>query len=206
VVGQTDPVLRRLVTLVSVLAVGLAACGGEDTTLRGATLEPAPVVSALQAPEGVDGTPFRFVADQGGLLAVYFGYTQCPDLCPTTMADVKAALRRLGTKAARVDVAMVTVDPARDTAAVLRTYLSHFFPAEQVHALRFEDPVAQKAVEAGFLATSTVTTTATGAVEVSHTAMTSIVDDQGRIAVQWPFGTSAETMAHDLNVLLNRAP
>ncbi|MFM7536392.1 MAG: SCO family protein [Acidimicrobiales bacterium] len=198
--------LRRLVTLVSGIVVVLAACGGaEDTALRGATLEPAPVVSTLQAPEGGDGTPFRFVADQGGLLAVYFGYTQCPDLCPTTMADLKSALRRLGTKASRVDVAMVTVDPARDTAAVLRTYLSHFFPAEQVHALRFEDPTAQKAVETGFLATSKVTTTAGGAVEVSHTAMTSIVDDQGRIVVQWPFGTSAETMAHDLNVLLGRA-
>jgi len=196
---------RRLVTLVSGIVVVLAACGAADNTLRGATLEPAPVVSALHAAEGGDGTPFRFVADQGGLLAVYFGYTQCPDLCPTTMADLKSPLRRLGTKATRVDVAMVTVDPDRDTAPVLRTYLTHFFPAEQVHALRFDDPTAQRAVETGFLATSKVTTTAGGAVEVSHPAMTSIVDDRGRIVVPWPFGTSAETMAHDLNVLLGRA-
>jgi protein SCO1/2 len=195
-------VARFTAACVLAFAVVVAGCSDDPGRLQGATLEPTPVVAPLQAPEGAAGTPFRFTADPGGLLAVYFGYTQCPDLCPTTMADLKAAFGKIGSRAERIDVAMVTVDPARDTPAIVADYLAHFFPAGRTHPLRITDPTALKTVEEGFLASSSVTTKPDGTVEVSHTAMTSIVDDQGRIVVQWPFGTSPDTMAHDLRLLL----
>src|SRR5690606_40197961 len=83
------------------------------------------------------------------LLLVYFGYTSCPDVCPTTMADVSAALVDLPPdKAGRVRVAMVTVDPERDTDEILAGYLAHFF--SRGIALRTDAPTAIEAAAAAY--------------------------------------------------------
>lgn len=84
------------------------------------------------------GGPFRLVSDAGAIvtdrdfrgeyLLVYFGYTSCPDVCPTTLGDMAAALGRLGPRADRVQPVFVTVDPARDTPPVLAKYLASFSP------------------------------------------------------------------------------
>ena len=66
---------------------------------------------------------------RGKFMLVYFGYTYCPDVCPTTLADLAAALKDLGGAAARVQPIFVTVDPARDTAAMLKSYLAQFSPS-----------------------------------------------------------------------------
>lgn len=194
---------RRLRFVLVALAASAAACGGseERQPLDGAVADPPLIVGDQQLPEGENGQPFTFQASPGGLLAVYFGYTQCPDLCPTTMADIKVALGELGEDAERVSVAMVTVDPDRDNAKLLTAYLSGFFGEEHVHALRTTDSEQLKAVETAFLATSSVKRTNKG-VEVEHTATTSIVNDEGVVVVQWPFGTSPESMAHDLDIIL----
>ena len=76
------------------------------------------------------GRPFSFMTGTRGKLAyLYFGYTHCPDACPTTMVDLAAALRRQSSDARRrVEVVFVTVDPRRDTGPVLRKWLNHFNP------------------------------------------------------------------------------
>lgn len=198
---------RRLRAMTAALLVVLTACGGGsggEDALDGAVASPALYVGDQQLPEGEDGAPFTFRAPEGGLLAVYFGYTQCPDLCPTTMADIKAALDQLPSGADRVSVAMVTVDPERDNAKLLAAYLGHFF-GDAIHPLRTTRSEDLKAVEEAFLATSSVKKTKDGTV-VEHTATTSIVDETGTVVVQWPFGTSPASMAHDLAILLDREP
>lgn len=144
--------------------------------------------------------PFRFQPPPGHLLVVYFGYTTCPDVCPTTLSDLHRALALMGSDAARVGLAFVTVDMARDTAEVLAPYVSGFVVGG--HALRPKNPAELAVAERAFGAASSVTKDADGVIEVSHTASGYLVDETGRVVDEWPFGITAEKMAHDLGTLL----
>jgi protein SCO1/2 len=204
---RTEPAARRSSTAAALVAVVVAlvtACGGSTAPARldGAVADPPLLVGDQRLPDAITGDPFVFRAPPGGLLAVYFGYTQCPDLCPTTMADLKVALAELTeAEAGRVTVALVTVDPERDTPDLLTAYVTGFFGEPAGRALRTLDPEELARVERAFLASSSVTRD-NGEITVAHSATTSIVDDQGTVRVQWPFGTSSRSMAHDLRILL----
>ena len=129
---------------------------------------------------------------------MYFGYTNCPDVCPTTLADLRAALDRID-GAERVDPAMVTVDPDRDT-AVLADYVVGFF--DRGHALATDDPGRLAQVAAPFGVTYEVTEGDDGDVSVSHTPWLYAVDDEGVLVMTWPFGTKVDDLAADLEMLL----
>jgi protein SCO1/2 len=151
-------------------------------------------------PDGARG--FGFVARPGEVLVVYFGYTNCPDMCPTTMVAVKNAKNRIGPGlAGRVDLAMVTVDPARDKGENLSRYLGSF--ADRNHALVPADDNELETAKAAFQVTSSVTEKNDGTAEVSHSASAYVVDDTGTVVVEWPFGLDAESMANDLGILLS---
>ncbi|MEZ5144145.1 MAG: SCO family protein [Acidimicrobiales bacterium] len=210
--------IRRALPAVVVAAVlvGSAACGSGTGTASstGATSAPsfkgvvrsAPLqVGDVTLPDqtaGAPGTPFAFRAKPGELLVGYFGYTSCPDVCPTTLANLKAARQKLGAGAEKVDLAMETVDPERDTPEVLAGYLSHF--ADRYHALRTTDPAQLQAAEEVFGASSSVTKTPEGKVEVVHTGTAYVIDEHGTVLVEWPFGISADDMANDLRAALAR--
>ncbi len=174
-------------------------------TLKGSVPRGSAFVGNLTLPElHVDRPPstFAFRAAPGRLLFVYFGYTNCPDICPTTLSDLRKAVHRVGPDAQRVDVAFVTVDLYRDSASVIVPYLATFFA--RGHALRPPSQPQLGEAETAFGATSSVTRQPSGDLEVDHTAMSYIVDERGRIVVQWAFGTSPADMAHDLRILLAR--
>lgn len=143
-------------------------------------------------------------APEGEFLLVYFGYTSCPDVCPTTMADISAALVDLPPdRADRVRVAMVTVDPERDTDEVLAGYLDHFF--SRGVALRTEEAAELETAAAAFGVQWQIEEHEPGeAYDVAHTAVTYVVDDRGQVVVEWPFGFESEAMTSDLNMLLER--
>ena len=168
-------------------------------------LDRAPV-GGLTLPEvhpGRSDEPFHFRAAAGHVLYVYFGYTSCPDVCPTTFTDLGHALRDLGSAARRVDVAFVTVDPQRDVAQVLEPYLGSFVHGG--HPLRPRTQQELATVERAFGASSTVTRHPDGRVDVSHSAASYVVDDRGRIIDQWAFGTTPAAMTSDLRILLGAA-
>ena len=148
------------------------------------------------------GEPFELRAQPGGLLVVYFGYTNCPDICPTTMSDVRTALRELGDDAEKVGVAMVTIDPDRDT-PVLADYVSSF--VEGGHALATDDAAELRAVADPFGVSYLVAANAAGEIEVTHTTQLYVVDDAGRLALTWQFGVTADDLADDLEQLLESA-
>jgi protein SCO1 len=194
--------MRRAVAAM-VAAGALAACGGDGRELVGQTRDPAPRVDAVALPDvSRDGEPFEFRAEQGGLLVVYFGYTSCPDICPTTMSDVRTVLDDLGDDASRVDVAMVTVDPARDT-GVLTEYVQSFVPG--AHAIATDDAGALQSLAAPFGVSYEVRTAPNGDVEVGHTSYLFAVDDTGTLVLSWPYGTSADELAGDIHQLLAAA-
>jgi protein SCO1/2 len=170
----------------------------------GLVREPRPVVATVTLPDAASGgEPFALRASAGHLLLVYFGYTSCPDVCPTTLADVRKALAQLGTDASKVDVAMATVDPDRDTSEKLIAYVQTFVPAG--HALRTEDPTQLRAAADALGADYSVDTNATGQIEVAHTAFVYVIDDNGVLLLQWPFGVKANDMRSDLHQLLATA-
>lgn len=194
-----------IVPLLVVAACGDAEEGAPEPTLGGAVRQPALEVGAASLPDVAHGgAPMAMRAPDGELLLVYFGYTSCPDVCPTTMSDVRVALEALPEDlAARVSPAMVTVDPERDSAEVLTGYLRHFF--DDPHALRTDDPDALAAVAEAFTVQWEVEAHDAGEpYAVAHTATTFVVDDGGTVVVEWPFGFEPEAMTADLTTLLEQ--
>jgi len=182
----------------------VAACGGDadGAALSGVVRTPPLDVSEVTLPDespGRDGEPFAMRADENGLLLTYFGYTSCPDICPTTLSDIGVALEDLGLDRASVDVAMVTFDPERDTGEVISSYLDHF--VEGGHALRTEDPEALAVAEQAFRVRADKVGEGE-AYDFEHTAVTYVVDDTGTVILEWPFGTTPEAMRSDLEILL----
>lgn len=143
----------------------------------------------------------RTLADfRGKLVALFFGYTHCPDVCPTTMADLAAAIKLLGPDGNKVQVLFVTVDPERDTAALLKQYVPAFNPTflglrptpEQLKRLAAEYKVVYQKnpgrEQGNYL--------------MDHSAGTYIYDTQGRLRLLMPYGSSVPLIASDLKVLL----
>ncbi len=203
----------RLGVLAVVLLVALAACGSssgsaarkpaEAAKLQGLQQSPQPDVSTLALPDVTTGQNLPFKAQPGQLLLVYFGYTSCPDICPGTLAGLKLALHKIGPDASKVQVAMATVDPGRDTGPVLTEYLSHFFKTS--HALRTDDPALLKTVADAFGVQYEVAKNADGQVEVGHTSLVFAIDEHGKVIDAWPFGMSEKMIASDLELLLAKA-
>ncbi len=168
-----------------------------DRELAGIVRTPAPSVDATALPSLTNpGDDAVFRAEPGGFRAVYFGFTNCPDVCPTTMADWAVALRRLPPELAdSVDTLMVTVDPERDN-AVLPGYVTSFVADAEAAGTTDADLLAAAAEPFG--ASYDVVTTDDGDIEVSHSGFLYLVDDEGRLQVTWPFGLSSSDMATDV--------
>ncbi len=208
-----EPVVRRrsrplraaaFVGLVSLAS--LTACGSDEAATHemvGYRPSAEQVVGSYSLPDASQGDqPFTFVASEPDhLLLAYFGYTYCPDVCPTTLSYLKKALKGIGDDAERVELAMTTIDPARDTDAVLPAYVQSFIP--DAHALRTEDPDALRAVATAFGVNYSVETNADGEIEVAHSGNVYAVDSTGKVLLTWPFGVTAEDFQGDLDALLD---
>jgi len=188
IVGCTSEPTVNGVTRTTPLHVG-------DVALRDVT-EPA-----VRAGGVIEAGELTFAAANGRYLAVYFGFLNCPDICPTTLMDLRVALERVDPSIAeRIDVVFVTVDPTRDTPDALGAYLPYFFP--RFHALRDDDAALQRTLDA-FLASAEIQLDTSGeVVDVAHTAVLYLVNDQGNVVVEWPFGTQPQAIADDLTVLV----
>lgn len=179
------------------------ACAAEDLTLAGMVRDPLPSVGTVSLPDASQGgTEFATIAEEGHILVLYFGYTNCPDVCPTTMADLRRAVATLGDDATKIDVAMVSVDPARDDGERLTAYIQSFF--SDGHSLRTDDPARLEEAAFAFGAAYEVTETEDGNIDVAHSAFLYAIDPAGYIQVQWPFGMTSEDIASDLEQLLRR--
>ncbi len=198
------------------LVAVLAGCSGGSSgavqrsvartnRLAGLVTDPAPDVGSLSLPDASQGgRDLPFVAQPGQVLLVYFGYTSCPDICPTTLADLHHAIAGLPVAdRGRVQMAMVTIDPARDTPAVLQAYLAHFFPSG--HPLATTDQARLAAAAAAFGARYDVTVGTSGEESVGHSALVYAVDRHGQVVDAWPFGVDSSVVINDLRILLRRS-
>lgn len=155
---------------------------------------------ALVLPD-VDGR-LRSLADfKGQVTVVFFGYTHCPDVCPATMAELAQVKQALGADGVRVQGVFVTLDPERDSAALLKGYTQAFSP--DFVALR-GSPEQTEAVAKQFkIFYAKVPGKASGSYSVDHTAGSYIFDTQGRLRLFTRYGSGAEALRHDLKLLLD---
>jgi protein SCO1/2 len=190
--------LRRLVGVFVVLC-GLAACQQgvpfNATDVTGASYGPA---LRLHDHNG----QMRTLADfHGKAVVIFFGYTNCPDVCPTSLAMLNQVLQRLGEKdAARVQVLFVTVDPQRDTPQQLKAYMNAFNPAF-LALTGSEAEIATVAREFKVIYEKHGDI-ASGHYSVDHTAGCFVFDTQGRPRLFARHGETAERLAADLKALL----
>jgi protein SCO1 len=183
------------------IAIGLTAgaASGEFYGMEYSSPQPARDF-VLKTP---DGSEFRLSKHRGEVVVLSFGYTFCPDVCPTTLVELSQVRTILGEAAQRLRVLFITLDPERDTPERLGIYARAFDPTflgltgtpEQLFRVREAyGVIANKEVVAGTSA----------AYLIAHSAFTYVIDPEGRLRLVFPFGMPIEEMVHDLKQLLRR--
>ena len=143
----------------------------------------------------------RTLADfKGKVTLVFFGFTQCPDVCPTTMAELAEVKRSLGPDGARVQGIFVTVDPARDTAELLKAYAANFGP--DIIGLRGTPEQTTAAAKEFKVFFNKVPGKTDTSYTVDHTAGSYIFDAKGKLRLFTRYGSGAQALADDLKILL----
>ena len=143
----------------------------------------------------------RTLADfRGKLVVLFFGYTHCPDVCPTTLSDLATALKLMGSDAQKVQVLFVTVDPERDTPALLAQYVPAFNPT--FLGLYGTASTTAKTVKEFRIFFQKQPKDEKGHYAVDHTAGTYVLDQNGRLRLFMGYGQDAKAIAHDLKLLL----
>ena len=197
--AELNPWRRGLLALA---AAALAACDGRSRArpaFNGIDITGAEYARQL-ALSDAEGRPRTLADFKGKVVVVFFGYTQCPDVCPTTMAELAEVKRALGPDGARVQGLFVTVDPERDTAELLKAYIANFGP--DIVGLRgtpeqTKDVAREFKVFFGKVPGKTDTS-----YTVDHTAGSYVLDAKGRVRLFTRYGTGAKALADDLKQLL----
>ena len=145
--------------------------------------------------------PIRLSDYRGKLVLLYFGYTHCPDACPTTMAETRVAFAELGERAADVQVIMVSIDPERDTPEILGDYVQQFDPRFLGGTTTLAE-VTALASAYGVIFRKHEGSVATGYL-LDHSAQMIVVDRAGYTRMLFPYGLRGEEMAEDLRYLLS---
>lgn len=145
-----------------------------------------------------NGTPRTLADFRGKVVLLFFGYTHCPDVCPTTMADLAQVMGKLGKEAGRVQVLFVTVDPARDTRELLAQYVPAFHPAFLGLS---GDVKATAQVARAFNVVYQKQPTSSG-YNVDHSAGTFLIDTAGKVRLLAPYGQRADWLEQDIRLLL----
>jgi len=194
--------VRKLVVVFLLVSAVAASCSSEPEVLSGFVRDPLPSVADVVLPDAGNGAPFEMKAAPGELLLVYFGYTYCPDVCPTTLAELKKLYADLGDTGDKVTTVMVTVDLPRDSEDVLVGYVQSFIPT--AHAIRPPDEETLRAAADAFGADYAIENwESEDSYDVLHTAHVYAIDDAGLLHVTWAFGTEWEVMAKDIEILFS---
>ena len=146
------------------------------------------------------GQPFRLSDQRGKVVLLFFGYTFCPDVCPTTLIAFKQISEGLGSRSDQVAFVFITVDPDRDTPEQLKTHLTLFSPA----LVGLTDDVAQLETvwKDYFINPQKQPGAGTAGYLVEHTGRVYVIDREGDLRLTFPFGLSSEAMLQDVQHLL----
>ena len=201
--GPAGPASRwsRLLGLALVAMVGLAACGpfgDDDYVFQGTELEPPNPAPALNLTDQT-GQPFSLDSLEGKTVLLFFGYTNCPDVCPLTLSDFNAVRADLGDRAEDVAVVFVTVDPTRDTPERMAEYLS-FFDASYIGLTGSDAEIAAAAQGYGVYYQAQESDSSLGYL-VDHTTGSFVIDPDGNYRLLFAYGTDPAIIAEDVRHL-----
>jgi len=192
--------MQRRTVLLTLAATALAGCAPEGKPqFKAVDITGADYAKDFALPDA-DGR-MRSIKDfQGKAVVVFFGYTQCPDVCPTTLTEIAEVKKLLGADGTRVQGVFITVDPERDQPELLKAYMANFGSdfvalrgtAEQTAAVAKDFKVFYRRAEGK----------APGSYFMEHTASSYVYDPQGRLRLYARYGGGAQALADDLKLLL----
>lgn len=191
-----------LAAVTALAALTLAGCqksSPEKQAFKGVDLTGAEYARTLNLTDQ-DGRARSLADFKGKVVVVFFGYTQCPDVCPTTMAEVAEVKRSLGAEGDKVQGVFVTIDPERDTAQLLQAYMASFDPT--FVALRGSIEQTQAAAKEFKVFFAKVPGKTPETYTMDHTAASFIFDKAGRVRVYARYGSGAQALADDIKLLL----
>ena len=186
-----------LASCIAMMVPTAALADGAVPHLKAGSFEP-PRAAPDFVLGGSDGTPLQLSKLHGKVVLMSFGYTHCAAVCPTTLATLAEARKSLGKDAVAVQVVFVTVDPERDDAARMKQYVTAFDPSflgatgkpEALAAVRRSYGVVARKVPLG------------DSYGMDHSSSIFLIDRDGRLRAQMPYGRDARDFAHDVRLLL----
>jgi len=182
------------------MAVSLAVVFAKPARFHGTSYnEPYPAAPQVELIK-LNGETFRLSDQKGKIVLLFFGYTSCPDVCPTTLAEFKQVMDGMGDKAKSVQVVFVSVDPERDTPEKIQQYVEHFNPnfiglsgsTDKLEIIWDKYGVFRERVESD---------SAFGYI-INHTARTYLIDADGNLRLSYGFQTPVEDIVSDIEILL----
>ena len=189
--------------LASCAVAGLLACSQDKPQFKAIDITGADYAKGFTLTDHNGQT--RNLSDfKGKVVVLFFGYTQCPDVCPTSMTELAEVKRLLGTEGDKLQGVFITVDPARDTAELLKAYMGNFDPSfvafiptpDQLAAVAKDYKVYYKKVD-GKTPTSYT---------MDHSAGSYVYDTQGHLRLYSRYGSGAQALAQDIQTLLKTTP
>lgn len=191
--------IGTLLLLIAIITVVLLF-GKPDQFLGTYYVEPFPVAGEIDLARA-DGSVFKLSEERGSIVLLFFGYTSCPDVCPTTLAEMKLAVEALKpAEADQIKVVFVTVDPERDTPERVQEYVDHF--STSFIGLSGEESELTKVwSDYGIFREKVDSESATGYL-VNHTARILLIDRNGDLRISFPYDAPVEDIIHDLKLVL----
>lgn len=193
--------MQRRTALLTLSGLALAATGCVDSKaqFKSVDITGADYAKDFNLPDQ-DGRMRSMKDFAGKAVVVFFGFTQCPDVCPTTLQEIAQARKLLGPDGDKVQGIFVTVDPERDTPEILKAYMGNFDPGfvalrgspEQLAAMAKDFKVYYKKVEGK----------TPGSYTMDHSAASYVYDPQGRLRLYSRYGSGPQALADDLKLLL----
>jgi len=194
---------RRRTLLKSVTAVlaaaALSACGPEKLQFKSIDITGADYAKDFNLTDH-NGVTRSLKDFKGKAVVVFFGFTQCPDLCPTALTELAEVKRKLGSQGERLQGIFITVDPERDTEEVLKAYMANFDPSfVALRPTMAQLPEVAKAFKIYYKKSEGKTA---GSYTMDHSAGSYVFDPEGRVRLYTRYGSGAEALASDVALLL----
>jgi len=197
---MTTPTLsRRDVLLLSASALALTACSKDAPKFTGIDITGADYANGFALTDH-NGQPRTLADFKGKVVMVFFGFTQCPDVCPTSLTEMAQVKQMLGAGGDRFQGLFVSIDPERDTPAIMKEYMAAFDPSflalyskpDELPALAKSFKIYYKKVPGSTPENYTM----------DHSAGSYIYDPQGRVRIYNRYGTGVQALADDVKLLL----
>jgi protein SCO1 len=195
--------LTRRFVLSSLAVFAMAACSPEKPTFNSIDITGADYAKGFTLTD--HNGQSRSLSDfKGKVVVLFFGYTQCPDVCPTTMTELVEVKRLLGTDGDKLQAVFVTVDPARDTSELLKAYMTNFDPSFVAFVPTADElPDVAKQFKIYYKKQAGKTPTS---YTMDHSAGSYVYDTQGNLRLYSRYGAGVQVLAQDIQTLLKNTP